>query len=54
MVIAIEPMVTAGSPDVRMLADGWTAVTADRSLAAHYEHSVAVTDGVPLILSRLH
>jgi len=53
MVIAIEPMVTAGSPDVRVLADGWTAVTADGSLAAHYEHSVAVTDGKPLILSLL-
>ncbi len=53
MVIAIEPMVTAGSPDVRMLSDGWTAVTADGSLAAHYEHSVAVSDGAPLILSRL-
>jgi methionyl aminopeptidase len=53
MVIAIEPMVTAGSPDVRVLSDGWTAVTADGSLAAHYEHSVAVTDGKPLILSLL-
>ncbi len=53
MVIAIEPMVTAGSPDVRVLSDGWTAVTADGSLAAHYEHSVVVTDGKPLILSLL-
>ncbi len=53
MVIAIEPMVTAGSPDVRVLSDGWTAVTADGSLSAHYEHSVAVTDGKPLILSLL-
>ncbi len=53
MVIAIEPMVTAGSPDVKVLSDGWTAVTKDGSLAAHYEHSVAVTDEGPLILSLL-
>ncbi len=53
MVIAIEPMVTAGSPEVRVLSDGWTAVTADGSLAAHYEHSVVVTDAKPLILSLL-
>ncbi len=53
MVIAIEPMVTAGEADVKVLADGWTAVTKDGSLAAHYEHSVAVTDHGPLILSLL-
>jgi methionyl aminopeptidase len=43
MVIAIEPMVNAGKPDVMVLEDGWTAVTADGSMSAHFEHSVAVT-----------
>lgn len=51
MVIAIEPMVTAGSPDVEILADKWTAVTRDRRLAAHYEHSIAITPEGPRILS---
>jgi methionyl aminopeptidase len=44
MVIAIEPMVNAGRPDVRVLTDGWTAVTDDGSMSAHFEHTVAVTD----------
>jgi len=44
MVIAIEPMVNAGRPDVRVLRDGWTAVTDDGSMSAHFEHTVAVTD----------
>ncbi len=43
MVIAIEPMVNAGKPDVRVLGDGWTAVSADGSMSAHFEHTVAVT-----------
>lgn len=43
MVIAIEPMVNVGSPDVQVLADGWTAVTVDGSMSAHFEHTVAVT-----------
>jgi methionyl aminopeptidase len=43
MVIAIEPMVNAGKPDVLVLDDGWTAVTADGSMSAHFEHTVAVT-----------
>jgi len=43
MVIAIEPMVNAGRPDVRVLDDGWTAVAADGSMSAHFEHTVAVT-----------
>ena len=43
MVIAIEPMVNAGKPDVMVLGDGWTAVTADGSMSAHFEHTVAVT-----------
>ncbi len=51
MVLAIEPMLTVGSYDVEILEDGWTAVTADRSLAAHFEHSVAITDKGPQILS---
>lgn len=50
MVLAIEPMVTAGRPEVELLGDGWTAVTADRSLSAHFEHTVAVTEAGPLIL----
>ncbi len=44
MVLAIEPMVAAGSGDVEVLADGWTAVTRDGGLAAHFEHTVAMTD----------
>jgi methionyl aminopeptidase len=43
MVIAIEPMVNAGKPDVRVMSDGWTAVAADGSMSAHFEHTVAVT-----------
>jgi methionyl aminopeptidase len=50
MVLAIEPMVNAGRPDVEQLDDGWTAVTADGSLSAHFEHTVAVTENGPVIL----
>ncbi len=53
MVLAIEPMVAEGGYDVRILDDGWTAVTADGSLSAHFEHTVAVTNGSPYILSNL-
>jgi len=53
MVLAIEPMVTLGSADVRVLDDGWTAVTVDHSLAAHFEHTVAVTERGPEILTAL-
>ena len=53
LVIAIEPMVNAGGPGVRMLDDGWTAVTRDGSLSAHFEHTVAITEGAPKVLSRL-
>ncbi len=53
MVLAIEPMVNAGKPEVEVKEDGWTAVTKDRSLAAHFEHSVAITKNGPDILSRL-
>src|SRR5271170_1476466 len=52
MVIAIEPMVNVGVPDVRLLDDEWTAVTADGSDSAHFEHTVAVTNNGPRILTR--
>ncbi len=51
MVLAIEPMVATGTYDVDILADGWTAVTRDKGMAAHFEHTVAVTAGDPEILS---
>jgi methionyl aminopeptidase len=51
MVLAIEPMVNLGKPAVKVLADGWTAVTRDKSLSAHFEHTVAVTSGDPWILT---
>lgn len=53
LVIAIEPMLSAGTHEVRVLEDGWTAVTRDRSLSAHFEHSVAITEGDPVVLSRI-
>ena len=53
MVFAIEPMVTAGGHEVRILDDEWTAVTADGSLAAHFEHTVLVTEGRPEVLTRI-
>ena len=51
MVLAIEPMVAMGKPAVKVLRDGWTAVTRDGSLAAHFEHTVAVTKDGPLVLT---
>jgi methionyl aminopeptidase len=51
MVLAIEPMVAMGRPETRVLGDGWTAVTRDGSLAAHFEHTVAVTSDGPLVLT---
>jgi methionyl aminopeptidase len=51
MVLAIEPMVTAGKATTRLLDDGWTVVTADGSRAAHFEHTIAVTDSGPEILT---
>ncbi|MBS1961941.1 MAG: type I methionyl aminopeptidase [Bdellovibrionales bacterium] len=53
MVLAIEPMINAGRPDVRVLQDGWTAVTTDKSLSAHFEHTVAITENGPVILTAL-
>jgi methionyl aminopeptidase len=52
MTLAIEPMVNVGRPAVKVLADGWTAVTRDGSLSAHFEHTVAVTKAGPLVLTR--
>lgn len=51
LILAIEPMIAAGGPDVEVLEDGWTAVTRDRRLAAHYEHTVALTEDGPEILT---
>jgi len=51
MVLAIEPMINAGAAEVRVLADGWTAVTVDGSYSAHFEHTVAITDDGPQILT---
>jgi methionyl aminopeptidase len=50
MVLAIEPMVNAGAPEVEQLDDGWTAVTADGSRSSHFEHTVAITENGPVIL----
>lgn len=52
MVLAVEPMINVGTYDVRVLGDNWTVVTADGSLSAHWEHSVAITDDGPRILTR--
>jgi methionyl aminopeptidase len=51
IVIALEPMVLVGTPETKVLADQWTVVSKDGSLTAHFEHSVAVTEGDPLILT---
>jgi methionyl aminopeptidase len=53
MTIAIEPMVNAGRADVKVLSDGWTAVTVDGRLSAHFEHTIAITENGPEILTRL-
>lgn len=54
MILAIEPMVNAGKYKVKILSDGWTVITVDGSLSAHFEHSVAITDNGPEILSKLN
>ena len=51
-VFAIEPMVNVGGPETRLLSDGWTVITADGSLSAHFEHTVAITEGGPEVLTR--
>lgn len=53
MVLAIEPMISMGDWHVEILEDDWTAITRDRSLSAHYEHTLAITDNGPIILSLL-
>ncbi len=53
MVLAIEPMVNAGGPEVRVLDDKWTAVTADGSLSAHFEHTIAITENGTEVLTTL-
>jgi len=53
MALAIEPMATLGSPDVGVLEDEWTVVTMDGLWAAHWEHTVAVTDDGPWVLTAL-
>ena len=52
MVIAIEPMINAGRRQVKQMPDGWTVVTADGSLSAHFEHTIAITDNGPVILTK--
>ena len=52
MVLAIEPMINAGGPEVKVLPDGWTTVTLDGSYSAHFEHTVAITKDGPLVLTR--
>ena len=51
MTLAIEPMINLGAPDVKVLPDGWTVITKDGSLSAHFEHTVAVTHDGPVILT---
>jgi methionyl aminopeptidase len=51
MTLAIEPMITAGGSDVHVMGDGWTIRTADSSLSAHFEHTVAITADGPRILT---
>ena len=51
MVLALEPMVTVGDWHTRQMPDHWTVVTADGSLAAHFEHTIAITDGDPVVLT---
>ncbi len=52
MVIAIEPMINAGRRQIKQMPDGWTVITADGSLSAHFEHTVAITDNGPVILTQ--
>ncbi|MCX8012027.1 MAG: M24 family metallopeptidase, partial [Desulfobacterota bacterium] len=51
MVLALEPMVNIGTHEVKILSDGWTAVTADGKRSAHFEHSIAISSNGPIILS---
>ena len=53
MTLAIEPMINQGTKNVRVLKDGWTVVTADGKLSAHYEHSVAITENGVILLTKV-
>jgi methionyl aminopeptidase len=53
MTLALEPMVNAGTWRTRVLADGWTVITADGKRSAHFEHSIAVTEGEAIVLTAL-
>ena len=53
MTLAIEPMVNAGNYDVKVMPDGWTVLTKDGSLSAHFEHTVAITSEGPQIMTKL-
>jgi methionyl aminopeptidase len=53
MALAIEPMATMGNPEVAVLADAWTVVTTDGGCAAHWEHTVAITEDGPWVLTTL-
>jgi len=50
--LAVEPMVNAGQPDIYVAKDKWTVLTADKKLSAHYENTVLITKGEPVILTR--
>ena len=52
MIFTIEPMINAGRHETKILADGWTAVTRDKSLSAQFEHSIGVTEGDPEIFTK--
>ena len=54
MTLAIEPMINQGLKEVRVLKDGWTVVTVDGKLSAHYEHSIAVTDNGIILLTKVN
>jgi methionyl aminopeptidase len=54
MTLALEPMINVGTWKTRVLSDGWTVETADGTLSAHFEHTIAITDGEPEILTRLN
>ena len=53
MTIAVEPMINQGTSKVIMLPDGWTVKTADGKLSAHYEHTIAITDDGPILLTEI-
>ncbi|MPN49057.1 Methionine aminopeptidase 1 [bioreactor metagenome] len=53
MTLAIEPMINLGTHEVKTLDDGWTVVTTDGKPSAHFEHTIAITDGKPEILTKL-